>query len=248
MDTLDALTVQLTTLTLRRPVLMVLDDAHWSDPSTLELTNRTVKRIESLRMLLVVTFRPEFEPPWIGQSHVTALTINRLTRREVDAMIDNLSNEQPIPHNIRQDIINRTDGVPLFVEEVTKAVLEAKDPSASDGITNDGLLPSFEVPATLQASLMARLDRQGTAKEVAQIGAAIAREFSYPILAAVVQQPEPELQSALDRLVAAGLAVPTGSKISSDLPIQARTGAGCRIRHVATGAETSTPRSHRRSP
>jgi predicted ATPase/class 3 adenylate cyclase len=203
--TLDALAAQLTSFTLRRPVLMVLEDAHWSDPSTLEMTNRTVKRIENLRMLLVVTYRPEFEPPWIGQSHVTTLTINRLTRRETDAMIDNLSGEQPIPRSIRQDIINRSDGVPLFVEEVTNAVLEAKDPSVSDGLTNDVLLPSFEVPATLQASLLARLDRLGPAKEVAQIGATIAREFSYPILAAVVQQSEAELQSALDRLVAAGL-------------------------------------------
>jgi len=112
--------------------------------------------------------------------------------------------EKPLPRYIREDIIERTDGVPLFVEEVTKAMLEAKGPSVSDGIAND-VLPSFEIPATLQASLLARLDRLGTAKEVAQIGAAIAREFSYPILAAVVQQPEAELQSALDRLVAAGL-------------------------------------------
>ena len=210
--TLDALTAQLMSLTRRQPVLMILEDAHWSDPSTLEMIGRTVRRVESLRVLFVVTFRPEFEPPWIGQSHVTALTINRLTRREIDAMIDNLCGEQLIPPNIRQDIINRSDGVPLFVEEVTKAVLEAKDSSASDDITNDVLLPSFEVPATLHASLMARLDRLGTAKEVAQIGAAIAREFSYSLLAAVVQQPEPELQSALDRLVAAGLLFPQGAR------------------------------------
>jgi class 3 adenylate cyclase len=203
--TLDALTAQLMSLTRRQPVLMILEDAHWSDPSTLEMVGRTVKRIESLRVLFVVTFRPEFEPPWIGQSHVTSLNINRLTRREIDAMIDNLSSGQSIPSNIRQDIINRSDGVPLFVEEVTKAVLEAKDSSSSDGVTNYVLLPSFEVPATLHASLLARLDRLGAAKEVAQIGAAIAREFSYSLLAAVVPQSEPELQSALDRLVAAGL-------------------------------------------
>jgi class 3 adenylate cyclase len=203
--TLDALTSQLTSFAFRRPVLMILEDAHWSDPSTLEMTHRAVKCIESLRVMLVVSFRPEFEPPWIGQSHITTVTINRLTQRETEAMIDNLSGDLPIPRNIRQDIINRSDGVPLFVEEVTKAVLEAKDPSVSDGVTNDVLLQSFEVPATLQTSLLARLDRLGTAKEVAQIGSAIAREFSYGILAAVVQQPKAELQSALDRLVAAGL-------------------------------------------
>ena len=151
-----------------------------------------------------MTFRPEFEPTWIGQSHVTTLTINRLTQPEMDVMIDNVAGEQTIPTNIRQDIIERSDGIPLFVEEVTKAVLEAGNQSVSDHTT---IVPSpnFEVPATLHASLMARLDRLGAAKEVAQIGAAIAREFSYALLAAVARQPELELQSALDRLVAAGL-------------------------------------------
>ena len=202
--TLNALTVQLMSLIPRHPVLMILEDAHWIDPSTLEMLGRTVNRIESLRVLFVVTFRPEFEPPWIGQSHVTTVTINRLIGREINAMIDNLSGEQVIPTNIRQDIIERSDGVPLFVEEVTKAALEAEHQSVSDRITNVSP-PSFEVPATLHASLMARLDHLGAAKQVAQIGAAIAREFSYALLTAVAPQPEAELQSALDRLVAAGL-------------------------------------------
>jgi class 3 adenylate cyclase/predicted ATPase len=203
--TVDALTTQLMSLTSRHPVLMIHEDAHWSDPSTLEMLGRTVKSIASLRVLFVVTFRPEFEPHWIGQSHVTTFTINRLTRHEVDIMIDNLACGQAVPANIRQDIMERSDGVPLFVEEVTKAVLEADKQTAAPGqITN---LPAsrFVVPATLQASLMARLDRLGAAKEVAQIGAAIGREFSYALLAAVVPQSEAELHLALDRLVAAGL-------------------------------------------
>ena len=202
--TVDALTAQLLSFTHRHPVLMILEDAHWADPSTLEMLGRTVKRIETLRVLFVVTFRPEFEPTWIGQCHVTILTITRLTRREVNNMIDNLAGDLPVPANIRQKVIERSDGVPLFVEELTKAVLDVENQSASDHITN---VPrsSFEVPATLQASLMARLDRLGAAKQVAQIGAAIAREFSYALLAAVAPQPEAELQSALDRLVAAGL-------------------------------------------
>jgi predicted ATPase len=151
-----------------------------------------------------VTFRSEFEPTWIGQHHVTTLTITRLTQPEVDDMIDNLAGDLPVSATIRQKVIERSDGVPLFVEELTKAVLDVENQSASDHITN---VPrsSFEVPATLQASLMARLDRLGAAKEVAQIGAAIAREFSYALLVAVAPQPEAELQSALDRLVAAGL-------------------------------------------
>ena len=202
--TIDALTTQLTSLTGRHPVLMILEDAHWSDPSTLEMLGRTVKRIASLRVLFVVTFRPEFEPTWISQSHVTALAINRLTQREVDIMIDNLASDQPVAASIRQDIVERSDGVPLFVEEVTKAVLEAQNQIAPAQIAN--VPPTrFEVPATLQASLLARLDRLGGAKEVAQIGAAIGREFSYPLLAAVVPQSEADLQLALDRLVAAGL-------------------------------------------
>ena len=202
--TLNALTAQLMSLIRRHPVLMILEDAHWIDPSTLEMLGRTVKRIEGLRVLFVVTFRPEFEPTWIGQSHVTTVTINRLIGREINTMIDNLSGEQLIPTNIRHDIIQRSDGVPLFVEEVTRAVLEAEHQSVSDRVTNVWP-PSFEVPATLHASLMARLDRLGTAKEMAQIGAAIAREFSYALLAAVVQRPELELKVALDRLAAAGL-------------------------------------------
>jgi predicted ATPase len=202
--TVDALTAQLLSFTHRHPVLMVLEDAHWADPSTLEMLGRTVRRIETLRMLFVVTLRPEFEPTWIGQRHVTILTITRLTRPEVNNMIDNLAGDLPVSATIRQKVIERSDGVPLFVEELTKAVLDVENQSASDHITN---VPrsSFEVPATLQASLMARLDRLGAAKQVAQIGAAIAREFSYALLAAVAPQPEAELQSALDRLVAAGL-------------------------------------------
>ena len=199
--TIDALTTQLTSLTRRHAVLMILEDAHWSDPSTLEMLGRTVKSIASLRVLFVVTFRPEFQPTWVSQSHVTATAINRLTRREVDIMIDNLAGDQPVAAGIRQDIIERSDGVPLFVEEVTKAVLETENQTAPTNAPS----ASFEVPATLQASLMARLDRLGAAKEVAQIAAAIGREFSYALLAAVVPRSEAELQLALDRLVAAGL-------------------------------------------
>jgi class 3 adenylate cyclase len=134
--TVDALTTQLMSLTSRHPVLMILEDAHWSDPSTLEMLGRTVKSIASLRVLFVVTFRPEFEPTWIGQSHVTTFTINRLTRREVDIMIDNLAGGQAVPASIRQDIMERSDGVPLFVEEVTKAVLEGDNQTAPGQITN----------------------------------------------------------------------------------------------------------------
>jgi len=204
-QTLEALVSQLGALALQDPVLMIFEDAHWSDPTSLEVFDRVVDRIRTLRVLLLVTFRPEFEAPWVGQPHVTALTINRLTQRDVIDMIDRVVGNSLIPATIRQDIIERTDGIPLFVEEMTKAVLEAE--SEGEARRTAASVPSaaLAVPATLHASLMARLDRLGAAKEVAQIGAAIGREFSHALLVAVVGKPETELGLALDRLIAAGL-------------------------------------------
>ena len=170
-----------------------------------KLFGRIVDRIPTLRVLLIVTFRPEFEPPWIGRPYVTPLTINRLAEREVGAMIDGVIGNKSLPANIRQDIIERTDGIPLFVEEMTRAVLEAKDEEAAERTVAAVPSPSIAVPPSLHASLMARLDRLGAAKEVAQIGAAIGREFTHALLAAVVRKPEQELGPALDRIVRAGL-------------------------------------------
>jgi class 3 adenylate cyclase/predicted ATPase len=203
--TLEALILQIQALARQNPVLIIFEDAHWTDPTSLEVFSRAVERIQAFRVLLIVTFRPEFNPPWIGRPHVTALTINRLTGREIGAMIDRVVGNKQLPANIRQDIIERTDGIPLFVEEMTKAVLEAE--SEADAQRTAAAVPSpvLAVPASLQASLMARLDRLGPAKEVAQIGAALGREFSHALLAAVVRKPEAELESALDRLIAAGL-------------------------------------------
>jgi class 3 adenylate cyclase/tetratricopeptide (TPR) repeat protein len=203
--TLEALTAQLEALTRQRPVLQIFEDAHWADPTTLEVFGRAVDRIRTLRVLLIVTFRPEFEPPWIGQPHVTMLTINRLTEREVGAIIDRIVGNKRLPASIRQDIIERTDGIPLFVEEMTKAVLEVQNEHAVERAAAAVPSPALAVPASLHASLMARLDRLGAAKEVAQIGAVIGREFSHALLAAVVHQSEAQLGSALNRLMAAGL-------------------------------------------
>jgi len=203
--TLEALFVQIEVLTRANPVLMIFEDAHWIDPTSLEAFARTVDRLRALPVLLIVTFRPEFEPPWIGRPHVTALTINRLAQREIDALIDSVLGNKLIPANIRLDIVERTDGIPLFVEEMTKAVLEAESQSAAEHTVRVVPPPGLAVPASLHASLMARLDRLGSAKETAQIGSAIGREFSHALLASVMGKPEPELQSALDRLVAAGL-------------------------------------------
>jgi predicted ATPase len=203
--TLAALGLQIEMLSRTNPVLMIFEDAHWTDPTSLEAFGRVLDRIAALRVLLIVTFRPEFEPPWIGRPYVTPLTINRLAQREVDAMIDRVTGNNPLPASIRQDIIERTDGIPLFVEEMTKAVLEAESEGAPERVVAAIPSPSLAVPASLHASLMARLDRLGSAKEVAQIGAVIGREFSHALAAAVARKPEAELQSALDRLMAAGL-------------------------------------------
>jgi class 3 adenylate cyclase/predicted ATPase len=203
--TLEALVSQMEALARQNPLLMIFEDAHWADPTSLEVLGRIVGRIATLPAVLIVTFRPEFVPPWIGQPHVTALTINRFAQREANSLIDRVIGHNPLPANIRHDIIERTDGIPLFVEEMTKAVLEAR--SESDAQRTVAAVPSSAstVPASLYASLMARLDRLGAAKEVAQIGAAIGREFSYALLSAVARWPEGEMETALDRLVHAGL-------------------------------------------
>jgi class 3 adenylate cyclase/predicted ATPase len=204
-ETLEALVLQVVALSRQNAVLMIFEDAHWIDPTSLELLGRIVDRIPTLHVLLIVTFRPEFEPPWIGRPYVTTLTINRLGARDISAMIDRVVGNKLLPANIRQDIIERTDGIPLFVEEITKAVLEAGSEGAAQQTAAAIPSPALAVPASLHASLMARLDRLGPAKEVAQIGAAIGREFSHALLSAVVSKPEPELASALDGLIAAGL-------------------------------------------
>ena len=203
--TLEALTAQMEALSRQNPVLMIFEDAHWTDPTSLETFSRVVDRLRSLPVLLIVTFRPEFEPPWIGRPYVTALTINRLAHRNIEAMIDGVVGNKFIQANLRQDIIERTDGIPLFVEEMTKAVLEAGDSEVAGRAIAAIPSPSVAVPATLHASLMARLDRLGSAKDVAQIGAVIGREFSYALVAALANKQEAELHTALDGLVEAGL-------------------------------------------
>ena len=204
--TMEALTAQIETLSRQKPVMMILEDAHWADPTSLEAFGRAIDRIRRLRVLLLVTFRPEFDVPWAARPYVTALIVNRLTEHEAGAMIDRIVGNRLLSASIRQDIIERSDGIPLFVEEMTKAVLEAGGEIAAGRAVAAVPSRALAVPASLHASLMARLDRLGgPAKELAQIAAAIGREFSHPLLASVVRQPQAELESALDRLVVAGL-------------------------------------------
>jgi class 3 adenylate cyclase/predicted ATPase len=203
--TLEALSAQLARLARQKPVLMIVEDAHWVDPTSLEVLDRAVNRISSLRVLLIITFRPEFTAPWVGHSHVTSLTLSRLGKREAADIVAHLVGNKELPADAVAEIVERTDGIPLFVEEMTKAVLEAESGAASRQTIARVPPLTLIVPASLYASLMARLDRLGTAKDVAQIGAAIGREFSHMLLALVARWPEAELRLALDRLIQAGL-------------------------------------------
>ena len=204
-QTLQALSSQVEALARSKPVLMIFEDAHWSDPTSVEAFGRTVDQIKTLPALLIVTFRPEFNAPWAGRSHVTSLALNRLGEREAATIVASLVGNKELPADVMAEIVERTDGIPLFVEEMTKAVLEAESEGEARQTATVMPSPALAVPPSLHASLMARLDRLGPAKDVAQIGAAIGREFSHALLAAVVRKPETELRPALDRLIAAGL-------------------------------------------
>ena len=200
--TLEAIVLDIERQARSNPVLMIFEDLHWIDPTSLELVGQLIEAIAALPLLLVATFRAEFVPPWAARPHIKRMTISRLGAQETEALLDEVIGGQPLPAHMRKEIIDRADGIPLFVQEMTKAVLEAgTEPQLVGAIP----AAASSVPATLHASLMARLDRLGPAKEVAQIAAAIGREFSHALLAAIVPQTEPELNHALDRLVDAGL-------------------------------------------
>jgi class 3 adenylate cyclase/predicted ATPase len=204
--TLEVLVDQLAGLAASEPVLLAYEDVHWIDPTTQELLGLVIERIRNLPVLAILTFRPEFRPPWPKQSHVRVLALTRLGRSEGAALVERVAGAKALPHEVSAQIVARTDGVPLFIEELTKTVLESgllRD--AGDHWELPGPLPPLAIPTTLHDSLMARLDRLAPVKEVAQIGAAIGREFSHVLLAAVADRPEPELQTALDQLVAAEL-------------------------------------------
>jgi hypothetical protein len=208
--TFEALQHQLEALSQRKPVLMGFEDLHWIDPTTLELLDRAIAAVERLPVLLIATFRPEFVAPWAGQPHVTMLALSRLGRRDGAALVQHLvQNTVSLPLETVEEIIDRSDGIPLFIEEVTKVVLENAGSPAATGAS--------AVPPTLQASLMARLDRLGTAaRETAQVGAAIGRDFPYDLLVAAAPRGETETRAAIDRLVAAELVFQRGAPPAAD--------------------------------
>jgi predicted ATPase len=210
--TLEALIRQLEGLARQQPVVMVFEDAHWIDPTSRELLDLIVEHLRTLPVVLLVTFRPEFQPPWAGLPQVTTLALNRLDRRDRTTLVAQISGGKALPDEVVDQIADRTDGVPLFVEELTKTVLESGLLRAeADRYVLDGALPPLAVPTTLHDSLMARLDRLDSVKRVAQIGAAIGREFPYPLLRIVSGLSEHELQTALNRLVASELVFQRGT-------------------------------------
>ncbi|HZA67038.1 MAG TPA: AAA family ATPase, partial [Geminicoccaceae bacterium] len=203
--TLGALLDQLAGLAAEQPVLVVHEDVHWIDPTTQELLSLAIERVQRLPVLVVITFRPEFQPPWMGGRHLTLLTLNRLSRRQGATMVERVTGKM-LPPDVVGQIVAKTDGVPLFVEELTKTVLES-------GLLRDagnryelvGPLPPLAIPSTLHDSLLARLDRSAPVKEIAQTGACIGREFSHELLAAVASLDDNELRDAVARLLESGL-------------------------------------------
>ncbi|MFQ5973351.1 MAG: AAA family ATPase, partial [Alphaproteobacteria bacterium] len=210
--TFEALLDQLAGLAARQPVLMIFEDAHWADPTSLELLGQMVDRVQQAHILGVITGRPEFKPEWPGHSHVTMLTLNRLGRRQGAEIVADLAGGKALPEVVLDQIVARTDGVPLFVEELTKAVLESGLlEHAGERYVLKGELAPLAIPSTLQDSLMARLDRLASVKEVAQIGAAIGREFPHSLLAEVSSLNDGELTDALGQLAGSELLFRRGS-------------------------------------
>ena len=205
--TLEALVHYLQGLADRCPVLFIVEDAHWLDPTTLDLMTRIIDRIRQMRVLLLITFRPNFKPVWSEYSHVTSLTLSRLPRRQSAELVAAMTGGKALPPEVQQAILAKTDGVPLYIEALTENVLESGLLTEDQRVhlTLKGPLKELPIPDSLQALLMERVDRLGPAKEIVQTGAAIGREFTYELLQATVEATDSQLRHALDLFVASGL-------------------------------------------
>ncbi|UFW85695.1 AAA family ATPase [Bradyrhizobium barranii] len=209
--TLQVLLAQLEGLATRRPVLMVFEDVHWIDPTSLDLLDLVVDRVATLRVLLIITFRPELAPPWTGRSHVTSMSLSRLSRPQRAEMIMQVTGGKALPQEIAEQIIDRTDGVPLFIEELTKAVIDSGIlADAGDRFDAREPVPRLAIPTSLHASLLARFDRLAPVRELAQIGAALGRSFSHELISAVAAMPQQQVDGALTQLVRAELVFQRG--------------------------------------
>src|SRR5207253_1080456 len=202
--TLETIVAILLELAERQPVLLIIEDLHWTDPSTLELLNLVLDQTPTASVLVLLTCRPTFQPTWSHRSYLTEITVNRLSQPQVEQIVTRMTDGKTFPAAVLQQIIAKTDGVPLFVEEITKSLLESGQLKAIDGHYElTGALLTLVIPATLQDSLMARLDRLVTAKAVAQYAAVIGRQFAYDLLSTVSQLDAATLQRELGRLVEA---------------------------------------------
>ena len=199
--TFEAIVALLMALAAEHPLLFIVEDLHWADPSTRELVDFVFGQVPAASILMLMTSRPEFRPPWAHRSHFTDLTVNRVTRKQTELMVERVTGGKPLPAEVLQQVVAKTDGVPLFVEELTKMVLESgwlRDQGDRYELT--AALPPLAIPSTLQDSLMARLDRLGTGREVAQVGAALGRTFQYELLRAIASIDDRALQDALAKL------------------------------------------------
>jgi class 3 adenylate cyclase len=211
-ETLRALVDTTEAIARRQPAAMLFEDVHWADPTTLEVIDLLIHRVRNIPLLVVLTHRPEFSPRWSHYGHVAALTLTKLTRPQGSAMVSRLACGKVLPADLLEQILDKTDGVPLFVEELTRSILESGNlKDTGDRWEYAGRAGTLAIPLTLRDSLMARLDRFGPIKEIAQIGAAIGREFSWELLAAVAPHARPELDQALAQLTASGLAFQQGT-------------------------------------
>lgn len=209
--TLEALVKWFFALSAAQPIVLVVEDLHWVDPSTVELLSMLVEQVPTVAALLVFTFRPNFHPPWAPRSHLSQVTVPRLTRTQSISMATSVAGK-PLPQAVTEQLVAKTDGVPLFVEELTKMVLESGQlEDRGERFELRGSLPALAIPSTLQDSLMARLDRLGPTKEVAQLGATLGREFTYELLAALSPLGQEFLDHALTELVHAELLYQRGS-------------------------------------
>jgi predicted ATPase len=203
-ETLRSLVDLTVAIATKQPTVMLFEDAHWADPTSLEVLDLLIDRVRTSPLLIVLTHRPEFSSRWSRHGHVTTLNLSKLTRAQSRAIVSKLTNGKALPAELLEQIVAKTDGVPLFVEELTKTVMEQSVGAYCN-------TPLLGVPATLQDALMTRLDRLGTAKEIAQIGAVIGREFSYELLVAVATKARTDLEHALEQLTDSGLAFRRGT-------------------------------------
>ena len=206
-QTLGALLDQIEALARRKPMLLVFEDAHWVDPTSIELLDLLIERIRRLPVLALITFRPEFEAPWAGLPNISTIALERLSAQHTQAMVESLAEGQGLSRDVLSQIVAKTDGVPLFVEELTKNVVESLQPHQA---RPESINLPVSIPSTLEDTLRERLDRLSSVKDVAQVGAAIGRSFSHKVIAAVMSKDASALQQALDRLAKAKLILPQG--------------------------------------